>query len=383
MYKRALSVQKKSFFLFGPRGTGKSTWLRDSYPDALRIDLLKSSEYLKFKKDPSLLRQQIEALPSSIQWIILDEIQRLPELLNEVHSLIFDYPGRYLFALSGSSARKLKKTEANLLAGRALNKKLFPLISQEIGPEFNIEQALFSGTLPFIYRLPLEEAHEVLDSYIETYFKEEIQQEALVRNLDSFFKFLQVAALTNGQILNISSIARDAGVARSSVQGYFQILSDTLLGWFLPAFRPRAKIKEIAHPKFYLFDCGVQRALVNRHRHEIAPEERGHLFETLCLNEIRALNSYRNLGWEMSYWRTESGNEVDLILSRGSQRIGIEIKSNREWKQSYQSGLDTLLEEKTIQSAFGIFLGVRAQKSGEVQVIPFTNWMEKFAKNEI
>src|SRR3989338_2091103 len=290
LFKRRLNAPRTTFFLLGPRGTGKSTWLVQQFPGAHRIDLLRSSEYLRLKSKPSLLRAEVLALPKGT-WILIDEVQKLPILLDEVHALIFDTDQAYQFAISGSSARKLKKEHANLLAGRALTKQFFPLSCLEIGTGFNIADALAFGTLPAVWKLSeASDRAEFLDAYVDTYLKEEIQQEALVRGLDSFYRFLDVAAVCNAQVLNMSNVARDVGVARSTVQGYFEILRDTLLGWYLPAFRPRAKVKELAHPKFYFFDCGVIRALRHETRFKMDSATAGHLFETWILNEIRYLN---------------------------------------------------------------------------------------------
>ena len=263
MYSRLLTLPSKSFFLFGPRGTGKSVWLQQVLGHApLSIDLLSSGEYLRYKRDPGLLAREAVALQDRNAWIIIDEVQKLPELLDEVHALLFARDQDYRFALSCSSARKLKRSQANMLAGRALSKKMFPLSMLETGTDFSLQDALRYGQLPMsVTAFGAPEKVDFLDAYVETYLKEEVQQEALTRNLDSFYRFLGVAALVNGQMLNISNIARELGIARSTVQGYFSILEDTLLGWFLPAYRNKVKVKEVAHVKFYLFDCGIQRAL--------------------------------------------------------------------------------------------------------------------------
>jgi len=367
-----LKLPPKSFFLFGPRGTGKSVWLAQVLEQAdLRIDLLKSSEYLRYRRDPSVLSQEVNALRENA-WVIIDEIQKLPELLDEVHSLLFESDHAYRFALSGSSARKLKKSHANMLAGRALSKRMFPLAMLEVGTDFDLEFALSYGQMPMCVTLPsVDEKVEFLDAYVETYLREEIQQEALVRNLDSFFRFLSVAAIVNGQLLNISNVARDVGVARSTVQGYFSILEDTLIGWYLPAYRNRAKVKEVAHSKFYLFDCGVQRALAGLHRDTPAELEKGVLFETFILNEFRALNSWRSHGARFFYWRTESGNEVDLIWKTGRRAIGFEIKYAKAWKERFNRGLNVLLASGDIQMAFGVYRGDRVLRVGDVTVLPY------------
>lgn len=372
MHTRLLQRPNKSFFLFGPRGTGKSVWLDQELADAgLRINLLKSGDYLRYKQDPSLLAQQVQALPQNT-WIIIDEVQKLPELLDEVHALLFESQHGYKFALSGSSARKLKQSQANMLAGRALTRRMFPLSMLETPEQFRLDTTLAHGRLPMAVTAPDETGRiEFLDAYVETYLREEIQQEALVRNLDSFYRFLTVAALVNGQMLNISNIAREVGVARSTVQGYFSILEDTLIGWYLPAFRNKAKVKEVAHPKFYLFDCGVQRALAGLHREKPSAAEQGTLFETWIINEFRALDAWRGHGGQFSYWRTPSGNEVDLIWRRGKQATGFEIKSGTRWKPEFNKGLEALLESGDISSAYGIYRGEHRLKVGAITVLPY------------
>jgi uncharacterized protein len=372
MYSRLLKLPSKSFFLFGPRGTGKSVWLDQVLPDAeLKVNLLKSSEYLRYKQSPSLLAQEVAALGKGA-WIIVDEVQKLPELLDEVHALLFESDHGYKFALSGSSARKLKQSHANMLAGRALSKRMFPLSLLETNADFSLDLALRYGRLPMVIITDSEEEKvEFLDAYVETYLREEIQQEALVRSLDSFYRFLSVAALVNGQVLNISNIARDVGVARSTVQGYFSILEDTLLGWYLPAYRNKAKVKEVAHPKFYWFDCGVQRALTGLHRDKPSASEQGVLFKTYMLNEFRALNSWQSHGAQFYYWRTPSGTEVDLIWKRGKRAVGFEIKSTSRWRSEFNKGLLVLMESGEIEQAFGVYRGDRRLKVGNVTVLPY------------
>lgn len=377
MYPRLIELPNQSFFLFGPRGTGKSMWLSQTLPDALAIDLLKSSAFLAYQRDPSLLAREAAALePGS--WIVIDEVQKLPALLDEVHALLFANRQGHRFALSGSSARKLKQSNANMLAGRVWTKRMFPLSPLEMGEDFQLEAALRYGQLPLsVTADSTADRIEFLDAYVETYLREEIWQEALVRHLDRFHRFLSVTALVGGQLLNISNVAREVGVARSTVQGYFSILEDTLLGWQLPAWRKRAKVKEVAHPKFYLFDCGVQRALAGLHRDAPSSAERGVLFETWLLNEFRALNAWGSQGAEFFYWRTESGNEVDLIWKRGHRATGIEIKASTTWKEPFNKGLRTLLQAGDIAQAFGVYCGERELEFDGIRVLPYRTALAK------
>ena len=245
MFTRRYRVPDHSFFLFGPRGTGKSTWLRQVVPDALWFDLLRTHTLLGLIRQPESFRQQVEARPHG-SWVVVDEVQRLPSLLNEVHSLIAETGPKFRFALSGSSARKLKRLDVNLLAGRAVNRQFFPLTAAELDFDFDLDQALRFGLLPQIHAEPLH-ALEVLEAYVSNYIREEIQQEALVRSLDSFARFLEIAALMTGQVVNVAGLARDAAVARPTVQGYFNVLVDTLIGFWLPAWHRRAAAAGAAH----------------------------------------------------------------------------------------------------------------------------------------
>lgn len=383
MYPRLLSQPHSTFFLFGPRGTGKSTWLVQSLSNAKRIDLLRASVFLNYQTRPEAFREEILALPKK-SWIIVDEIQKLPSLLDEIHSLIFDTQNSYSFAITGSSARKLKRENANLLAGRALNRKFFPLISQELGDDFDLETQLSYGSLPGVLALKNDpDRFDFLHSYVDTYLKEEVQQEAAVRNLLGFTRFLKVAAIASGEVLNLSSIARDVGVARSTVQGYFEIFLDTLLGFYLPALQLRAKIKEVSHPKFYWFDTGILRTLQGALHAQPEQAERGRLFETFLLNELRALDSYSSKAGEFSYWRTESGIEVDCIWTRGKKRIGFEFKVSSEWKSSYHSGLSNLLEEDKIHAAYGVYTGDKSLKIGKIWVFPYREFLTRFYRDEL
>ncbi len=381
MYTRLLPLPRHSFFLFGPRGTGKTTWLRAALGKAKWFDLLRSAELLKLMRSPDQFRFEVEALEKG-SWIVVDEIQKYPQLLDEIHSLIADHGDKYRFALSGSSARKLKRLEANLLAGRVINRKFFPLTGAELNYRFETDDLLKYGTLPKACADPANRT-DILEAYVANYIKEEIQQEALVQNLASFSRFLEVAAIMNGQVVNVSNIARDAGVARPTVQRYFETLVDTLIGSWLPAWRPRAKVKEVSHPKFYFFDPGVVRAIQNRLREPLESAERGPLLETLVFHEIRSWMNISGCGGELYYWRTPYQTEVDFIWVRGKKAVGFEVKAVTVWKKEYSNVLNELSREKQIQKCFAIYLGETRLKDHAVQVLPLKEFMKALVRGEV
>lgn len=381
MYTRRLQVPARSFFLLGPRGTGKTTWLRRVVPSALWFDLLRTQTFLELSQHPDRFRQQVEAQRRG-SWIVVDEVQRLPALLNEVHALITEHGRRYRFALSGSSARKLKRLDVNLLAGRAINRQFLPLTAAELNFEVDPAQVLRFGLLPQVRSDP-RYAVDTLDAYVSNYLREEIQQEALVRRLDSFARFLQVAALMNGQVSNIAGVARDAAVARPTVQGYFETLTDTLIGVWLPAWQRRAKIKEVASPKFYLFDSGVARALSGRLRDPIDGLERGFLLETWVLHELRATIAYEGQGGEFRYWRTPSGSEVDFIWTRAKRAVGIEVKAATEWRREFGKPLKSLIDDGVVRSGFGVYTGTAELKDGPVRVLPVMTFLKELAAGHV
>ena len=377
MYARLLPLPDHSFFLLGPRGTGKTTWLRNVLPDALWFDLLRTQAFVSLLRQPDLLRKQTEARPKG-SWIVVDEVQRLPALLNEVQAVITEHGRAYRFALSGSSARKLKRSHANLLAGRAINRQFFPLTAAELNHEYEIEQILRFGLLPQIRAEP-KYAVDALEAYAANYIREEVHQEALVRNLEAFSRFLEIAALMNGQIANVSSLARDASAARPTVQGYFAVLVDTLIGCWLPAWKKRIKVKEVAASKFFLFDPGVVRALAGRLREPLDGAERVGLLETWILHELRAAMAFRGTGGHLSYWRTPSGSEIDFIWTRGPHAVGLEVKSATAWRREYGRSLKSLLAGRAIQSGFGVYTGDIEMKDGPIWVLPLRKFLKELS----
>lgn len=385
MFNRFLTKPHLSFFLFGPRGTGKTTWIDSTFKDAVCINLLRSKELIEHTANPELLSQIVDAIPENT-WIVIDEVQKLPTILDSVHDLIYKSSNKRKFVLTGSSARKLKQHNANMLAGRAVMREFYPLTYFELSEKISLETMLKFGTLPAICNQEDRmDKIDILEAYIGTYIKEEIQQEALVRRLDSFVRFLEVVATMNGQILNIANISNDAKVARTTVNGYFSILEDTLLGFRLPAWRANLKVKEVYHPKFYLFDTGVVRGLNNKLRSAIDDQERGTLLETLVLNELRAYNSYRRLGWQFYYWRTTGGSsEIDIIVNLDNKtNIAIEIKSTQTWKKEYSKVLRNILDEKKVTHAYGIYLGERELKDEKIHIYPANKFFMNLFSDKI
>lgn len=381
IFKRTATVPDHSFFLFGPRGTGKTTWLRQVLPDALWFDLLRAETYLPLLRRPGDVRRAVQALPPG-SWVVVDEVQKLPSLLDEIQALLTEPSASWKFALSGSSARRLKRANANLLAGRAINRGFFPLTAEELGWEVDVDSVLGTGLLPQVRAEP-GFALDILDAYVANYIREEIQQEAAVRNLDAFVRFLEIAGLVNAQVVNLSGVARDAAVARPTVQGYFSTLVDTLIGFRLPAWRRRAKVKEVASPKLYLFDPGVARALAGRTREPLEREERGFLLETWIVHEVRAAMSRLGTGGQLWYWRTPSGSEVDLVWTRGRTAVGLEIKAASSWRTGFGSAVEALLTSGVLTSGWGVYLGERELKDGQVRVMPVVKFLKRLSGGSV
>ena len=367
-YQRVISIPERSFFLFGPRGVGKSTWLKAHVQAARSINLLIESTYQSFLADATLFRMQLANVKPG-EFVTVDEIQRLPQLLNDIHYLIEEK--KIKFALSGSSARKLKRAGVNLLAGRAIRKEMFPLTREELGPDFEIEKILMSGSLPLIWNADGDK--EVLEAYVQTYLKEEIQAEALVRNLPGFHRFLPIASIFNANVINISNIARDAGIKRSTAEGYIEILEDTLLTFRLRPFEGRLRVKEKKHPKLYWIDTGIART-AKRAFGTPAPEERGHLFESWFAATLRAYQSYRDLFDDWHFWApTEKSNiEVDFLLWKGESCVAIEVKASRTFKPEFVKGLNALRDSGKIKfnRLILVYLGNEPLRSEGIEVLP-------------
>jgi len=361
IYPRLLRPSYQSFFLFGARGIGKSTWLRENFKDAYYIDLLDERIYQDYLADPGLFPAELRPLPDG-SWVVLDEVQRLPALLNEVHRAIETRGLK--FVLCGSSVRKLKQAGTNLLAGRAVRRIMLPLVPEEMGDDFHLEEALTTGTIPVIVGAP--DRADSLAAYTRLYLRAEIQAEALVRNLAGFARFLPVAALFHAQVLNVSSIARDAGVSRTTVAGYLEILEDTHLAWRLPAYEAKLRVRERRLPKFYWIDAGLVRAL-NRQFSPPVGDERGHLFEGLVANLLRAYGEYAGLFEEMAYWSPAEAKrtEVDFLLRRGREWLAIEVKSGATPDQRDLRGLRAVAGLEGMVRRILVFAGPRRFRTGD------------------
>ena len=380
MYSRLLATPAQSILLFGPRGTGKSTWIRDRFPDTVTYDLLDTGEALRLSKDPRSLYRELATLPSG-SWAVIDEVQKVPDLLDEVHRLMETRGLR--FVLSGSSARKLHRGGANLLAGRAVTVSMFPLVSAELSFKIDPERALRFGMLPMA--VTADAPQDYLRTYADTYLVQEIQLEALTRNLGAFARFLEIAARQNGQVTNAASIARDAGINRRTVQNHFEILSDTLIGFWLPAWKLKSATKQVRQSKFYFFDAGVARALSGRLAYPPTSEEMGPLAETFVLNEVRAWLGYSRTDYRLYFWRSYDAVEVDVLCETVEGFVAIEIKASSRWERRFNRGLhrvaDDLGKDRTM--CYGVYLGERAALWDDVNVLPLIDFLKRLWAGEI
>ena len=383
MYTRRLVAPKRSFLLLGPRGTGKTTWLRAQLPNAHWYNLLLDREQLRLMRDPQLFRQEIEALPSG-SWVVVDEIQKLPSLINLTTEAQPPPRGRWGLGIFVCWAGGWRRPDVNLLAGRVVMRRMLPLTVAELGKAPSADDLLRFGLLPLVRSAKGAAVRvDLLEAYVESYLAQEIRAEALVRSLEAFTRFLEIAALANAQVTNTAALARDAAVARPTIQGYFEVLNDTLLGHWLPAWRPRAKVKEVQHPKFYLFDPGVVRALSRRLREPLEAAERGMLLETLVFHELRAQIAYSDCGGELSYYRTPSGTEVDFVWTRASHAVGIEVKASERWRPEFNRTLVALQAGGVIDSAWGVYLGEQPLQAGPVRVLPLLMFLGELAAGKV
>jgi len=379
--RRLLGVPTRSFFLFGPRGTGKSTWLRSVLQGAAFLDLLDTSLSLELTRNPHRLEALIVARhPGS--WIVLDEIQKIPALLDEVHRLMETQ--RWKFALCGSSARKLRRGGADLLAGRASTVNMEGFSSAELGSRFDVKTAMEWGTLPQVWQEPAAR-QAILSAYVHTYIQEEVKAEGLIRQAAPFLRFLAVAGLMNGQMVNASNLAREAGVPRASVETYFSILVDTLVGHFLPTWQPRLKVRERSHPKFYWFDPGVARAAAGLLSDPVDRSWRGFALETLVFHELRVYNETKARFRPLSYYRTAAGAEIDFVIEtrKGQTQtpphvVLVEIKSADRWDRTWERAMRGLAADPRVrvERMFGVYAGDRRYRFDGVEVLPVPDFLQ-------
>lgn len=378
MYHRIFDVENRldeAMFLFGARQTGKSTLLKERFPKAIYIDLLKSDVRNRFKQHPEEFRESLLRYPPETL-VIVDEIQKVPDLLDEVHWLMVE-KGLW-FILSGSSARKIKKSGANNLGGRAIPETLFPLVSAEI-PDFDIGRAVQNGMIPRHYMVA--NARNRMRAYIDLYVKEEIIEEALVQNVDEFIRFMEVAAIMDGEILNYENVASDCEVSANTVKAYYKILVDTLLGFEVPAYRKVIKRKLYKSPRFYYFDIGIANHLTKRY--QLAPKtpEYGHAFEHLIIQEIVAYLAYTNSDEELTYWHTYENIEVDAII--GDARVAIEIKSTDHVDHGDKKGIMEFAKEHPNAKQILVSRDRISRRSGNVGLYYVTDFFKALWAGEI
>ncbi|MBW2596530.1 MAG: ATP-binding protein [Deltaproteobacteria bacterium] len=386
--KRSLRLPNRSFFLFGPRGVGKTTWLREVLPDASYFDLLDSSLYLELSQKPGNLEPMVGDLQKN-SWVVIDEIQKIPNLLDEVHRLI--EAKRWRFALCGSSARKLRRAGVNLLGGRAITRNLDAFSYKELGDAFDAEFSLQWGFLPYV-QLDRKNAPDILNSYVNTYIKEEIKEEGIVRSLPPFLRFLSIAGQLNGQLVNAQNISREAAVPRSSVDVYFSILEDTLLGHFLPAYRPNVKVREQTHPKFYWFDPGVARAAAGLLFEPVDRLWKGTALENMIYHELRVYNLTQNKNRPISFYRTGSGVEIDFVIeirkrqaSSNAHIVCLEVKMAKKWDRKWERPMRSLSSSDRINvdKMIGIYMGKRAYHFDGLDVLPLKDFLKRLHQGDV
>ena len=382
MFKRNLRLPapgEETFFLWGPRQTGKTTLLRSAYPQARWIDLLKADEFRRYVTNPERLREEIEAAGMTAGGqVVIDEIQKAPALLDEAHWLIENRGLR--FALCGSSARKVRRGAANLLGGRALRFELRGLTAAELGGSFDLTQVLNHGYLP-----PMVEARSPrrrLDAYIDNYLKEEIAAEGLVRNLPAFSGFLHAAALCDGEMVNFSNVASDCAVSSHTARAYFEILEDTLLGRWLPAFRKREKRRVLRAPKFYLADVGIVNRLARRGVVAPGSEAYGKAFENWVFHELAACIAYRELEDDLAYWRLASGVEVDFV--HGDGRVAVEAKASARVGNRHLKGLRSFAQDHRATHRVLVCLEPRPRRTEDgIDILPAKEFATRLWRGEL
>ncbi|MBO5467439.1 MAG: ATP-binding protein [Prevotella sp.] len=378
MYSRYLQLNKEtesSLFLFGARQTGKSTFLRKEFPKSVFIDLLDSELRMRFKRRPSLLYEMLKDKESNTI-VVIDEIPEVPELLNEVHRLISEKD--IIFVLCGSSARKLKRKGYNTLGGRAYPCYFYPLTSNEI-TDFDLDRALTYGLLPTHYLA--KNPKRLLAAYVDVYLKEEIQEEALARNLTGFHRFLEIAALTNGEIVNYANIASECGVSAQTIKSYFGILEDTLVGYMIPAYTKVMKRRLVQAPRFFFFDVGLTNHLLHRDALVRGTPEYGHAFEHFIIMELIAYIGYNHKEEQLSYWRTHTGVEVDVVI--GNAKLAIEIKSADEIAKRHMKGLKSFGDDYPDCRKIIVSLDRINRKEDDIELIYVHDFLKMLWNDEL
>lgn len=379
-FKRLLDlkvpIKRKSLFLFGPRQTGKTFYLARAFPEAPLYDLLQSKTFLRLSQRPHLLREELSAAPPMESPVIIDEIQKLPSLLDEVHSLIEEK--KIKFILTGSSARKLKRGGANLLGGRAATFHLFPLVSCEI-PDFSLIRALNWGTLPSIYLS--DDPENDLGDYVGNYLKEEIKAEGLARNIENFSRFLQTASLCNAELVNFTNVGNDAQMAPRTVAEYFSILEDTLIGHVLEPYTKTKKRKAVSTAKFYFFDCGVCNLLAGRKNIQPKTELFGKSFEHFVYTELQAFLFYRRDARPLTFWRSQvSDYEVDFLIG---DEIAVEVKGTDLVAERHLTGIRALAEELKLKKKMVVSMDEKPRRVGDIDILPIFRFLEMLWGGEI
>lgn len=369
--RRFFNPSKQSFFLLGPRGTGKSTMIKDLFPEALYVDLLLPDVFRSYLARPERLREFVHA-NSDREVFVLDEIQKVPELLEVVHSLLEEKKGRQ-FVLTGSSARKLRKAGTDMLAGRAVMKRMHPFVAGELKEKFSLDAALRYGMLPVV--LDSADSAAALHAYIDLYVREEVQAEGLTRNIGNFTRFLEATSFSHGSILNISNIARECGVERKVVEGYLRILEDLLLACRLPVFTRRAMRVTVQHPKFYFFDAGVYSTLRPSGPLDRPEEKAGVALEGLVLQHLLAWVDLKHPDANLYFWRTSSGSEVDFIVYGSGIFQAIEVKNSQMVHPQDIKSLKSFGQDYPEADRILIYRGNdRLQREG-ISIIPCTEFL--------
>lgn len=386
---RKVNIPKNnSFFLFGPRQVGKSTLLQNALASpstVLAFNLLEQRVLARLSADPDSLRQDVDARSPTVTHVFIDEVQKLPSLLDVVHGIL-ERPNPPHFVLTGSSARRLRRENANLLAGRALERHLYPLTHLELGEKFDLQRALSRGTLPRFYLEPDDAlAADLLQTYVSIYLTEEIQQEAKIRAIGPFSRFLLAAAGVMGNQLNYAAIARESGTADKTVREYFQILEDTLLGWFLRPFSNSNRKRLAKHPKFYLFDPGVARCVLGQESARLIPGTKayGDLFELWALNETRSLLDYSRIRAQFSFFRIEKGPEIDLVIEFLDGRVwAVEFKSATEVPAaSVREQFEAVRATARVDRCIVVYTGSQAKSLGGIDFLPWRDYFQQLLQS--